>query len=396
VASSRTVIVAGAGIGGLTAALALVAKGFRAVVLEQAPRLDETGAGIQLSPNATRILIALGLDKAVAPSAVVPHFIRVRKARSGNEIVQVPLGGFAERRYGAPYWLLHRGDLQAILADAARAHPDITLRLADRVEDFAVHANGVTVAGRHGQQTFEERGLAVVGADGLWSTLRARLGDAAPPSFGGRTAWRALVPANLVAPECREPVVELWLGWKTHLVHYPVKAGALVNVVAIVRDSWEKPGWNEAGKRHEILGHFLPRWWAEPARALLGTPDNWLKWALYDRLPLRRWGEGPITLIGDAAHPMLPFLAQGAALAIEDAAVLAECLSQSDDPVAGMRRYEKWRRGRTAKAQRAARKNGARYHMAGPDATVRNLVLRWMGGRRLLAHYDWLYDWRMD
>jgi salicylate hydroxylase len=390
------VIVVGAGIGGLAAALALVAKQFRVVVLEQAPRLEETGAGIQLSPNATRILLALGVRKLLQPSVVAPDGVRVRKARSGEEIVHMPLGEFAELRYEAPYWVAHRADLQAALVQTAQSHPDIEIKLDARVENFALHAHGVTVGGRHGEDTFEESGVALVGADGLWSTIRARLGDDAPPRFQRRTAWRALVPAEQVPLEFRQTLVQLWLGWKTHLVHYPVKAGSLINIVAIVSDTWEKPGWSEAGSREEILARFLPGAWAEPARALLGEPEHWLKWALYDRPPLRRWGDGPVTLLGDAAHPVLPFLAQGAALAIEDAAVLAECMADSGDPAIAMRRYEGWRRPRTTKAQRAARKNGSRYHMWGPDAAVRNFLLRRMGGENLLARYDWLYDWRID
>jgi salicylate hydroxylase len=395
VPSSRTVIIAGAGIGGLTAALALASKGFHAVVVEQAARLEETGAGIQLSPNATRVLMTLGLGQKLKSSAVAPEAIRVRKARSGDDIVRMPLGEFAELRYGAPYWALSRSDLQTALLDAARAHPDVDLKFGIRVEDFALHAHGITVAGKRGQESIEERGVAFVGADGLWSVVRARLGDDAPPRFNRRVAWRAMVPSDLVPPELREPVVQLWLGWKTHMVHYPVKAGALINVVAIVSDTWEQPGWSETGRRHEILGRFSPRFWAEPARALLGTPDHWHKWALYDRPPLQRWGNGPVTLLGDAAHPMLPFLAQGAAAAIEDAALLAECMTWTIDVPSAMRRYEGMRRARTARIQRAARKNGSRFHLAGPDAAMRNLLLRWRGGEKLLSRYDWLYDWRV-
>jgi salicylate hydroxylase len=213
-----------------------------------------------------------------------------------------------------------------------------------------VHGHGVTVAGRHCGQTFEERGIGLVGADGLWSTTRARLGDEEPPAFAGRTAWRAVVPADSVGVHFHVPLVNLWLGWKAHLVHYPVKGGTLVNIVAIVTDTFTKPGWNEPGSREELLARFSPRFWAEPARTLLATPEQWVKWALHDRPPVRRWGMGPVTLLGDAAHPMLPFLAQGAALAIEDAIVLAECLNPSEYVGLGMRRYEQWRRTRARTA----------------------------------------------
>jgi salicylate hydroxylase len=204
-----------------------------------------------------------------------------------------------------------------------------------------------------------------------------------------------VVPAEAVPEEFRSPSVNLWLGRNSHLVHYPVKAGTHINVVAIVRDRFAEAGWNNAGTREQILSRFS-RWsWAAPARALLGCADQWAKWTLYDRKPLRRWGRGPVTLVGDAAHPMLPFLAQGAAMAIEDAAVLADSLTaMPDDLAAAMRAYEHQRRRRTARAQRAARRNGALYHGWGPKAFVRNLVLRRMGGERLLERYDWLYGWK--
>ena len=197
-ASARHVIIAGAGIGGLTAALALTRAGFRVIVLEQAARLEEAGAGIQLSPNATRVLIDLGLPNGCAAGGRAggdPD----RTAASGRDIVRIPLGDTAEQRYGAPYWVIHRADLQAVLAAAVDAKPDITLRLGTRVEDFAIHQHGVTVQARTAQGLRDEQGIALIGADGLWSTLRTRLGDRRPPRFAHRTAWRAVVPAGAPA-----------------------------------------------------------------------------------------------------------------------------------------------------------------------------------------------------
>jgi len=391
-AAARHVIVAGAGIAGLTSALALARAGFGVTVLEQAAKLEETGAGIQLGPNAARVLIALGLAERLSAVVMAPQAIRVMAGGSGQEIVRIPLGAEVERRYGAPYWTIHRGDLQAILAEAAQARPEITLRLANRVETFA--ESDVGIAAHCAERTGAERGLALIGADGVWSSLRGALRDHAPPGFRHRTAWRAVIPAEDAPGELRSPLVHLWLGPRAHLVHYPVKAGRLVNIVAIVHDEWNETGWSALGDRTQLLRHF-ERWnWADAARNLIALPQRWLKWALYDRAEPFAGGSGPMTLIGDAAHPMLPFLAQGAGMAIEDAAVIAAMLAQNDDTAAALRAYERTRRPRTARAQQESRRQGRIYGLAGPPALARDVVMRAMGGERLLSRYDWLYSWR--
>ncbi|HKA80996.1 MAG TPA: FAD-dependent monooxygenase [Xanthobacteraceae bacterium] len=388
------VIIAGAGIGGLTAALAIARRGHPVIVFEQAPHLEEVGAGIQLSPNASRILIGLGLGDALQRHVVAPEELRVMNAQSAQVLARAPLGAAAQKRYGAPYWVIHRGDLQAVLTEAVRAHPDITLHLGARIEDFALHRNGVTVAALAAQRAIEERGHALIAADGLWSKLRARLGHRDAPRFARHTAWRALAPADELIADLRAPAVNLWLGRDAHLVHYPVRGGSLINVVAIIRDNWREEGWNEPGQRADILARFAPERWPKAARVLLAAPQRWHKWALYDRRPIPHWGKGTATLLGDAAHPMLPYLAQGAAMAIEDAAVLAQRLADTpEDPAGAMRRYERLRRARTARAQRAARHNGRAYHMGGAGAVLRTLALLAMGGQRLIARYDWLYGW---
>jgi 2-polyprenyl-6-methoxyphenol hydroxylase-like FAD-dependent oxidoreductase len=395
VASSRTVIVAGAGIGGLTAALAIARHGLHVTVFDQAQRLEEIGAGIQLSPNASRILIALGLGEQLRRHVVAPEELRIMNARTARVLARAPLGAVAEKRYGAPYWVIHRGDLQAVLIDAVRVHPGIVLKLGARVEDFALNEDGVTVFARSAQHRVEDRGVALVAADGLWSSLRRRLGHRREPRFARRTAWRALARADALMPELRAPAVNLWFGTRAHLVHYPVRGGSLINVVAIVRDDWREPGWSAPGERAEILARYRTPMWSAVPRAILAAPEHWQKWALYDRPPLARWGKGAVTLLGDAAHPMLPYLAQGAAMAIEDAAVLAQRLADArDDPAGAMRRYERQRRERAARAQRAARRNGIVYQLGGPGAFLRTLALTAIGGERLLARYDWLYGWR--
>jgi salicylate hydroxylase len=393
--SSRTIVIAGAGIGGLTAALALADRGFRIVLLEQAERLEEAGAGLQLSPNAARVLIALGLGRRLAAVAVPPEAIRIHTAR-GRELLRLPLGEAAETFYGAPYWMVHRGDLQSALLARAQAHPDITLELGAKVEEFAVHPNGITVEYTRRAVAADTLGLALIGADGLWSSIRARLGDRSAPRPAGRTAWRATLPTASVPPAWREPEVHLWLGRDCHLVHYPVRSGTAVNIVAIARDPWEGSGWSTHGTRDEVLAQFPQKSWGPAPRELLAVPERWLKWTLYDRPPLRQWGRGPVTLLGDAAHPMLPFLAQGAAMAIEDAAVLADALAKTPaDPERGLRAYETERRPRTAQTQKAARRNGRTYHLGGPLALGRNLALKFLfGGDLLIRRYDWIYEWQ--
>jgi salicylate hydroxylase len=393
VARSRTIIVAGAGIGGLTAALALIRAGFRVVVIEQAERLEEAGAGIQLSPNATGTLIKLGAGEHLRRYAVAPEAISVMRGASAREIVRIPLGREAELRYGAPYWVIHRADLQAGLIETLEGTSDFVLRLGSRVEDFAVHAHGLTVQARAGAASIDEHGITLIGADGLWSTLRGKLGDRAPPQFGNRTAWRALVPAERMPAQAREPATMLWLGPDAHLVHYPVKGGAMVNLVAIVSDERGVKGWSAEGRRADLLKRFSG--WHKDARALIAAPKTWQRWSLYDRPLPHPWGVGPVTLLGDAAHPMLPFLAQGGAMAIEDAAVLAACLARhSEDPAVGLRLYEGLRRSRSAHAQKHARRNGRVYHLKRPAAFARDLALKVMGGNHLLRHYNWLYDWK--
>ncbi|MFZ1924090.1 MAG: FAD-dependent monooxygenase [Xanthobacteraceae bacterium] len=391
---ARSVIVAGAGIGGLTAALALARNGFRVVVLEQAERLAEVGAGIQLSPNATRLLLELNLGDRLRPHVVAPVALRVHDGASGREIVRMPLGE-APARYGTAYWMIHRGDLQTALAAAVGQERDIVLKLGTRMEDFATHAHGVTVSASGAGGLWSENGHALIAADGLWSLAPARIGFREPPRFARRSAWRALVPAAEAPAEFRGPEIHLWLGSDAHVVHYPVKAGAVINVVVITNDTWNASGWSVPAGRVDLLPRLPAARWAAQLRELVRQPETWLKWALYDRRPLPAYAQGAVALIGDAAHPMLPYLAQGAAMAIEDAVVAARCLAhQSDDAAAALKTYSSLRRGRTRKVQRQAARNGERYHRGVLPAALRNAAMRAIGGERLLRHYDWLYHWQ--
>jgi salicylate hydroxylase len=391
-AASRTIIVAGAGIGGLTAALALARQQFRVVVLERSEQLEEVGAGIQLAPNASRILIELGVDKHLEPRVVVPDDISV--VGGGREIVRIPIGGNAAFRYGAPYWVVHRADLQAALLARVREVPDIALMLGTQLEDFAVHSKGVTVVTRRGVTRLNEQAKALIGADGVWSTVRSRAFVGAQPQFSGYVAWRGTVATSALPREFTAPRVRLWLGRDAHLVAYPLRGGQRINVVAVGAGEWNRPGWSEAGDPREISRLFAESRWPPAARWLIGAVEEWQRWALFE-VATGDWTKGPVALLGDAAHAMLPFAAQGAAMAIEDAAVLAQCLAEDPDNVdAALVHYAAKRRPRIARLRRAAQQNGRIYHMSGPMAFARNSTMRLLGGARLMARQDWIYDWR--
>jgi salicylate hydroxylase len=396
--ASDGILIAGGGIGGLTAALALARRGFRVILFDRMEKLEEAGAGIQLAPNATRILVALGLAGRLKPTIVRPSAIQLRSGPSGHEIAAMPLDAATLERYGAPYWVVHRADLHRALIEALAGEPQIVLMLGATVGTFTIDASGVRATVHHcseGQTKADYGGTALIGADGLWSRMRALLGNGTAPRFAGRSAFRAIVPAAQLSPQNREPVVNMWMGPGGHLVHYPVRGGAAVNIVAVCRDKWQSPAWNTSAERKEVLERFPESEWAPAARRLLAAAEHWQKCALYDRQPSRLWGRGPVTLLGDAAHPMLPFLAQGASMAIEDAYVLAHELARSAgnlDPA--LRNYETARGPRTARVQRASHRSDFYFHLCWPAAFVRDAAIRALGGERLLTRYDWIYQWR--
>lgn len=380
----------------MTAALALAAKGFRVIILEKATRLEEVGAGLQLSPNATRILIALGLEPVLAPTVVVPDTITVMSSRSGRPIVDIPIGAAATFRYGAPYWVIHRADLQAGLLQKVRENPDIELRLGIACEGAARHIKGVTVAYRQGMIHGEEPALALVAADGVWSPVRHQIFPHIAPQFTGRIALRGTIDPAALPRDFSRTRVQLWMGPNAHLVAYPINGGKRVNLVAVINGTWNRPGWSEPADRSDIAALFAYPTWPIAARMLVGAVEEWKRWALFGLPDGGAWNSGAVALIGDAAHAMLPFLAQGAGMAIEDAAVLANCLAaQSDNVPLAFETYGGMRRARVARVQRTARQNGQIYHMTGPMALARNLSMRVLGGARLLARNDWVYDWRL-
>lgn len=386
--ASRTVVIAGAGIGGLTAALCCAAKGFRIVVLEKAERLDEAGAGLQLSPNASRVLIGLGLHAQLAARAIAPAAIRVRAARNGRDIARIPLGEAAAARAGAPYWVMHRADLQAVLLAVARDTPGIELRLGAPFAGTEAGPDGLQVVSGQGAAQRETAATALIGADGVWSAVRRRIFPDIEAAFSGRIAWRGtLAHGPGGSPLKRE--VQLWLGPNAHLVAYPISGARATNLVAITTGS------DTTARPDDLAAAFAAPLWSEEARALIAGVPQWTHWPLFTLPDGGAWAQDRIALLGDAAHAMLPFMAQGAGMAIEDAAVLANALATTpDDPAAAFARYAQARRERVARVQRTARRNGRIYHLRGLPALARDLAMQALGGERLLAQQDWVYRWR--
>jgi len=392
VAPAPTLAIAGAGIGGLTAALALHRIGCRVILFEREAQLTEAGAGLQLSPNASRVLIDLGLAPALSAAAATPDSIDVIDARTGREIVRIPLGDDIRTRYGTPYWLLHRADLQAALLAKVEATPGIDLRLGWQFDDVSNGAHGVIVTQRRGLSRRQDQAQALIGADGVWSAVRGQVFPEIRTRFSHRIAWRGMIDAANVPRTFDHRRVQLWMGPDAHLVAYPMARTGNVNLVAIVNDEWRKPGWSEPGEPGEIARHFAA--WHDDARAMISAVTDWRKWALFE-VPGGAFTKDRVALLGDAAHATLPFAAQGAAMAIEDAATLARCIeSQPGDLAAALRDYDNRRRGRVAQVQRTSRHNGQIYHLKGVAKFARDRSMQILGGTRLLARQDWIYRWR--
>jgi salicylate hydroxylase len=391
---SDAIVIAGAGIAGLTAALAFAQCGFSVNVFERSTELREIGAGLQLSPNATRLLDRLDVLKALTSVAVRPEAVVLRSASTLQELARVPLGDFAEQRWGAPYLVIHRADLQSVLLNAIAQRASIALTTGATV----VHDAGNTPEGSFSVQTAAgRRGVSpgvVVAADGVWSSLR---GERSAPPFAGSIAWRRTLPADdPLVQFVQRNAVNAFLHPGSHMIAYPIRSGSEINIVALTPGRAIGSDWvaiADFDVLHQALGGM-----AAPLRALAEEEAAWTTWPVHTAAPARSWVQnGKVVAIGDAAHAMTPFAAQGAAMAIEDAYTLARCIGRESAALnQALERWEAMRRPRVERVARRGAFNRFVWHASGPAAWARDIALKLRSPEQLAADLDWLYGWRPD
>jgi 2-polyprenyl-6-methoxyphenol hydroxylase-like FAD-dependent oxidoreductase len=381
-------LIAGGGIGGLAAALVLARHGHAVTVLEQSAAFGEIGAGIQLGSNIFRMFEHLGLTDAISQVAYFPPGMTMNDVRTGEPVVRVALGDAARAAYGFPYGVIYRADLHQVFLDACRAQPNVSLRTGAKVDSFAQDGTSVQVRLASGE---EVTGAALIGADGLWSRIReAVLGDG-KPRVSGHIAYRAVLRREEVPAHLWNDDVVLWGGEKTHLVHYPLRRGELFNLVAVFHSNKYDEGWNTFGDTAELTERFADA--VPQVRELLSKIETWKMWVLCDREPVGNWSDRHVTLLGDAAHPMLQYLAQGAGQAIEDAVVLGAALhSEPSDIAQAFQKYQQARYLRTGRVQLTSRFYGDIYHASGVQRELRNQMFR--SGRESagFAGLKWMYE----
>lgn len=385
------VLIAGGGIGGLTAALAFQKLGHQVTVFEQSPQLDEVGAGLQVSPNGMRVFEALGVSARVEKDAFRPRSQELRFGKGGKRILSIPLRDASRARWGGEYLHVHRADLVEALSGALQDRQPDAIHLGQHVVAYAQDENSVH-ARLEGGSTVS--GDLLVGADGIHSTIREQMIGPDKPHYTGHVAWRAVVPVSELGNDAPPESACVWVGAKRHAVTYRLRRGSLANLVAVV-ESREPPSesWTAIGSREDALRDF--KRWTPVVRSILEKAPSLNRWALYDRAPLDKWSDGRVVMLGDACHPMLPFLAQGAVMAIEDAYVLARVVSQSGDVVKALKAYEALRKPRTSRVQAGARRNAVLFHRGDPISQLATYGPIWLAGQFLpsFAHgqYDWIY-----
>ncbi|TDK45662.1 FAD-dependent monooxygenase [Antarcticimicrobium luteum] len=384
------VIIAGGGIGGAATALALLNKGFDVDVYEQAPELGEVGAGVQISPNANRALDHLGVFNDLARLSSNADDKVVRLWDSGKTFEMFDLGTEALERYSYPYLTVFRPDLLQVLVDAVRLKKPDAIHLGRKCTGFAQTKDGVGLRLDDGT---EVTGDVLIGADGVHSTIRAAMFGSAPAEFSGMLAWRGVVPMENLPERMNRNRATVWVGPHGHVVHYPLRGGKLMNVVATAeRDDWRVESWSAQGDKEEFRADF--QGWHEDIQTLIEAAPSQFKWALMVRPPLQIWAEGRTALLGDACHPTLPLLAQGAVMAIEDAVVLAKCLEKyTDDPVRALRRYEELRSPVANRKVQGANENLRRFHNEAflqADTAADFIETEW-GRAAILDRYDWIF-----
>jgi salicylate hydroxylase len=389
-----SVAIAGGGIGGMATALALARRGIRSEVCERRPEFPEEGAGIQIGPNGTRILRDLGVADFLQNHVAEPVSLSVRDGATGRELTRLPLGEWIAKRHGAPYWTAHRRDLHVALRTRAEGEPLITLRPGVEVLSFTSERDSISAVCANGEVL---KASLLVAADGLWSTLRNDLSikpaRRAPLAPVGKTAFRAVVKAGQLPEELDANAVHIWLAPSAHAVHYPVSGGREIALVVIAGDHAHSAEWDAAATPDAAAENVQS--FAAPLRALVGAAHDWRRWSLYRMPPLDRWTFGRAALLGDAAHPIMPYLAQGAVLALEGAVTLAAHIARGrDDVEKSLQDYEGDRRARVRRVAEASERNGRIYHMSGALTLARDMALRGLSPAYVMSGFDWLYGWR--
>jgi 2-polyprenyl-6-methoxyphenol hydroxylase-like FAD-dependent oxidoreductase len=383
----QQVLIVGGGIGGLTAALALARQGIPSQVIEQAAAFKEIGAGIQLGPNVFRMFEQLGLIEPISALAVFPKNLIMFDSITGEEVTRISLGDAFRKKFHYPYALIHRADLHNVLLEHCRKSNLIKLDAGQKIVDID-EANGAVTAKTANGKAY--RGAALIGADGLWSTIREFVVGDGKPKPAGHITYRAVLPTSEVPEQYRWWNMGFWAGEKVHFVLYPLHTGELYNLVAVFHSNRYEEGWDSYGDPAELHERFAQT--CAPVRALLNKIESWRMWVLCDRPPVKEWSKGRITLLGDAAHPMLQYLAQGACMAVEDAVCLADKAVEMDgDYAAAFRAYQAVRYLRTGRVQIMARVYGEVYHAGGVAKELRNIMLGSRTPDDAMAGMEWLY-----